>query len=170
MPTKAPTKNRTRKVAPSRKRSAPAGWLTRRDLEQIVDELACAVAPRDVEAIVQREKILRAKIAELDDELGWLRRQLSLLFDCLRDFQAGQCPQIPFSTVALSAAAILYFSNEVDLAPDFLPRLGKLDDAAVVTVAMDRARKGLDRYCAATGRRLEDYFPPAQGRPRTPPC
>lgn len=164
------TQPRTVKSAPRRKPNRATTLLTRRDLEHIVDELACAVAPPDVEGLLHKEKQLRAQIAELDDELKWLGRQLSLLLDCLRDFHTKRCPQIPFSTVALSAAAILYFANEVDLVPDFLPRLGKLDDAAVVTVAMERARKGLERYCTATGRQLADYLPPTKGRRRIRVC
>ncbi len=155
--------------APRTKNKRPA-VLTRKDLEQIVNDLACKVAPADVASLLQHEAELHQKIAALPEDLALLRRQLNLFLDCLRDYAAGHCEQIPLSTAAIAAAAILYFSNEVDLVPDFLPRLGKLDDAAVVSVAVERARKGLERYCLATGKNLQEVLPAARGRARSPAC
>jgi uncharacterized membrane protein YkvA (DUF1232 family) len=167
---KTPARKKTRRASRPRKTRTDRGLLTRADLEQIVNELACSVAPADVAALLQKEAALRERAEGLGPEFDLLRRQLLLFLDCLRDFVNGRCPQIPFSTIAVAAAALLYFSKEVDLVPDFLPRLGKLDDAAVVAVAVERARKGLERYCAATGRSLQELLPVAGDRELTPSC
>ena len=80
------------------------------------------------------------------------RGQLELALDCLRDHVDHKCPQIPYATISLVAAAISYFSEPLDVIPDFLPRIGNLDDAAVMGMACELGGAGLQRYCDFTGR------------------
>ena len=81
-----------------------------------------------------------------------LGEQLSVALDCLRDHVDGACPQIPYYTISLLAAAVSYFADELDVIPDFLPRVGHLDDAVVMAMAYELGRDGLRRYCAWKGR------------------
>jgi uncharacterized membrane protein YkvA (DUF1232 family) len=76
---------------------------------------------------------------------------MTLALDCLRDHVEGECPQIPYYTIALMAAGVTYFGDELDVVPDFLPG-GTLDDATVMALACELAYEGLERYCTATGR------------------
>ncbi len=133
--------------------------LDRDDLERIVADLACTIAPADVRSLMEREAELRQRVSTLDPRFSLLKRQLTLLLDCLRDHLAGRIEQVPYATVAHAAAAVLYFGNEMDLLPDFLPRLGRLDDAAIVAIACERVAAGLRRYARATGRSWRGVVP-----------
>jgi uncharacterized membrane protein YkvA (DUF1232 family) len=44
------------------------------------------------------------------------------------------------------AGAITYFVIPFDLVPDGLPKIGYLDDAAVIRHALKRTREDVDRY------------------------
>lgn len=46
-------------------------------------------------------------------------------------------PRVPLLVKALPAAALAYLVSPIDLAPDFLPLLGQLDDLGVVLVALE---------------------------------
>ncbi len=123
------------------------------DVRTLLLEQATQLAPADVSGLMAEEQNLRARVAALPSpQLSLLREQLNLAIDCLCDHVAGTCPQIPYFTISLLAAAVLYFADELDVIPDFLPRVGRLDDAAVMAMACQVAEPGLRRYCEATGR------------------
>jgi uncharacterized membrane protein YkvA (DUF1232 family) len=130
-----------------------APLLDRADIRTILYELANRVAPADVTALMQTEDELRDRGASLQtDHLALLGEQLALALDCLRDHVDGACPQIPYYTISLLAAAVSYFADELDIIPDFLPRVGHLDDAVVMAMAYELGHDGLRRYCAWKGR------------------
>jgi uncharacterized membrane protein YkvA (DUF1232 family) len=138
--------------------------LSRSDVHRILADMTRDLAPGDVDTLMQNEADLRRRIAAVEPELETFRRQLTLAADCLRDHVEGECQQIPYYTITLLAAALLYFGDELDAIPDFLPHVGKLDDASVMAMACELAADGLQRYCDATGRSLKGILPPAQQR------
>lgn len=154
MPRKTPrTPSSRAPVTKRRSTSAHTPLLNRADIRTILYELANRVAPADVTALLQTESELRKRAASLPaDDLALLRDQLTLALDCLRDHVDGTCPQIPYYTISLLAAAVSYFADELDVIPDFLPRVGRLDDAVVMALAYELGRDGLRRYCAWKGR------------------
>lgn len=58
-------------------------------------------------------------------------------------------PRVPMRRRALVAAALAYVVSPVDLIPDFLPGLGRLDDLVLVSVAVDRMLSGADAQIVA---------------------
>jgi uncharacterized membrane protein YkvA (DUF1232 family) len=128
-------------------------------------DLARYIAPADVTAMMGREQELRVRAAALTTPpLALLRDQLAVALDCLRDHVAGNCPQIPYSTISLLAAGVCYFADELDFVPDFLSRVGRLDDGAVMAMAFQLGADGIRRYCTATGRDAEAVLGRAGGR------
>src|SRR5215470_12175841 len=162
-----------RKVSTAAKRvrtrtSAGSPILTAADVRTILHDLATQLAPADVAALMSEEKTLRARADGLaDPQLLLLRAQLRLALDCLRDHIDGACPQIPYYTIALLAAAVSYFSNELDVVPDFLPHVGQLDDAVVMAMACRLGDAGLRRYCTWKGVEIPSFASAAGRRPRT---
>lgn len=146
---------RTANVRPPQAPSPSVAWvLDRADIHRILADMTRDLAPGDIETLMADETGLRRRIRELPTELDLFRRQLTLAVDCLRDHLAGECPQIPYFTICLLGAAVLYFTDELDAIPDFLPNVGELDDASVMAMAFEQAEDGLRRYCTATGRSL----------------
>lgn len=124
-------------------------------------DMARRIAPADVAELVSQSGQIRAKEWELDrDKLPLLREQLELALSCLRDHVQGDCPQIPYFSVALLAAAVSYFGDELDLIPDFLPRIGRLDDALVMAMAFQLAEEGVRRYAAWKGHLIDRVLHP----------
>lgn len=153
------------KAAPQRTRPAAAAptpsvpILSAGDVRAILQDLTATVAPGDVEDLLELEERLRARAASLDSpHLEQLRVQVDFALDFLRDHIDGECPQVPYSTVSLLTAGICYFADEMDVIPDFLPGVGRLDDAAVMQMAFEMAEDGIRRYCTAKGRPVEHLF------------
>ncbi len=104
--------------------------------------------PADIDDLLGSEDALRARAARLDGNAGkLLGAQLELALACLRDHAAGRCPQIPYFTISLLTAGLAYLVDELDIIPDFLPKIGTLDDALVMAMAFRFAEDGLRRYC-----------------------
>jgi uncharacterized membrane protein YkvA (DUF1232 family) len=167
MPMERAGKNRSA-ARPSRggqRRGRSAPMLERDDVQTILVDLSRYIAPADVAAMMGREQELRARAAALTaPPLALLRDQLALALDCLRDHVAGNCPQIPYWTISLLAAGVCYFADEFDLVPDFLSRVGRLDDGAVMAMAFQLGADGIRRYCTATGRDADVVLGGAGGR------
>jgi uncharacterized membrane protein YkvA (DUF1232 family) len=134
------------------------------DIRRIVLDAATRIAPADVVAVMAREQQLRAWAKRLKPPtLTLLSAQLNLALDCLKDHVAGNSPQIPYFTISLLAAGVCYFGDVLDVVPDFLPNIGKLDDAAVMAMACQLAADGLRRYCTWKGRSADAVLGNARG-------
>jgi len=46
-------------------------------------------------------------------------------------------PRVPLRSKALIAGAAAYVASPIDLIPDFIPVIGRMDDAAVIVLAFD---------------------------------
>jgi uncharacterized membrane protein YkvA (DUF1232 family) len=62
-----------------------------------------------------------------------------LLFELLRD------SRVPPSRKAVLALAAGYLASPIDLIPDFVPLISRLDDLAVVVIALDLFLEGVPR-------------------------
>jgi len=167
MPTSPKTRRAARKKMASRRPPAKPGVsaqtkvsiLDADDVRQLLLELADRIAPADVTDLLAHDTQLHARACQLTSpHLGLFRDQISLAIDCLRDHARGRCPQIPYFTISLLAAALWYFVDELDAVPDFLPGVGQLDDAVVLAMAFQLGEDGLRRYCAWKGRRADALF------------
>jgi uncharacterized membrane protein YkvA (DUF1232 family) len=149
---------RKAKRPPARKPGARApkagGPLLRpADVRVIIEELAAGMAPADATRLVSHEAAVRERAAVVPaPKLAAFRAQIELALDIVRDHLRGECPQIPYRTISLMAAALSYFVEHLDVVPDFLPQVGAVDDAVVMEVACQLGRDGLQRYCDWKGR------------------
>jgi uncharacterized membrane protein YkvA (DUF1232 family) len=75
-----------------------------------------------------------------------LRDSLALLFRLVRAYAKGEYREIPWQSLVLIVAAILYFLTPIDVIPDFVVALGYLDDAAVLAWVMSTAGSELERF------------------------
>ena len=143
----------SRRRAPRVNRAKSAGVdIQRSDVVAFIDQHAAQIAAPDVVALAARSEELRARASALDPgRFLDFHGQINDALTCLEDYVAGRCPQIPYYTISVLAAALFYVQRQVDALPDFLPRLGAVDDALVMAVASQMASEGLERYRAWKG-------------------
>ena len=162
MATRTPKAPPQPRKAASRSTAEQTPLLNPSDIRTILDESARRIAPADIDNLLEGEDALRQRAVDMrTDGLPLLGDQLSFAIDLLRDYLDDNCPQIPLYTISLLGAAVLYFCDQVDVIPDFLPHIGKLDDAAVMAMAFRLARDGVERYGAWKDRSVAQLLPPA---------
>lgn len=80
------------------------------------------------------------------DRMSEALEGLQSLFRLISAWLRGQYTVVPWRTIVLSLAGIIYFVNPLDLVPDFLPMFGFLDDAGVLAFVIQSIRKDIDRF------------------------
>jgi uncharacterized membrane protein YkvA (DUF1232 family) len=87
-----------------------------------------------------------AKAEKQKPKISNFWENLKLLIQMVHAYINGNYKQIPWKTLLLSVAAILYFLNPLDMIPDFLPGLGYLDDATVLAFVVNSVKKDLEKF------------------------
>lgn len=112
------------------------------------EELRGAIGSHEAEAtrILEDEKkvnqlLEKAKkiIKEIKNVpvIGGLVDDLMTLFDLIGDYAKGNYRKIPLRVIISAVAGVIYLVSPIDIVPDFIPVVGWLDDAAVVTLILN---------------------------------
>lgn len=96
-----------------------------------------------VKAENRTDRVLTGKIAECKETI----LTFSLL---IKAYAKGEYREIPWNSLLLITASLLYFVFPFDLLPDFLVALGFFDDAALIGWTLKSVKQDLDRFKAAT--------------------
>ena len=78
--------------------------------------------------------------------LGEVWMYLTALIRLTRVYFNRQYTDIPWQTIVLAIAALIYFVSPFDLIPDFIPVAGYLDDVAVISFVVDSIKTDLDKF------------------------
>ncbi len=138
------------------------------DFTSYLNEKCAQLAPGDVKTLLTQAKAIRARAAELSVQRPRMRQQIDFSLMLVEEHWAGGCPQIPYHTVAMLSVALLYFSDPLDVIPDWIPTVGTTDDAVVFELACGLARAGIERYCTWKGLPVEGLLRPPRRAPEKP--
>jgi uncharacterized membrane protein YkvA (DUF1232 family) len=122
--------------------------ITRSDFRRHLAAKSGEIAPSDVVALLAQASQLRAKAKRDGRDHPLLATHVETALGLLEDHAAARCPQIPYHTVAVLAAALFYYVDPVDVVPDFLPKVGTSDDGLMLEMAFRLAAPGIERYRA----------------------
>ncbi|NTW55006.1 MAG: DUF1232 domain-containing protein [Chlorobaculum sp.] len=75
-----------------------------------------------------------------------LTEKLQTLVRLVRAYVNRQYCVVPWQTVILAVAALIYFVNPLDAIADFLPLVGFFDDAAVLTAVLASINHDLNAF------------------------
>ncbi len=75
-----------------------------------------------------------------------IREDLRLLYDYISEVVHGKYKDYSAASLSLALAAIIYVISPLDIMPDILPFTGYIDDIAIVTWAMTKMNKELEKY------------------------
>ncbi len=146
----APAKRSTKPV--SRRRTAvrvarPSVVGADIDSRVLLLEAAAKVGDAEIATVIRGAKEIEEKAGRglLAPFLGHVRDLLGLV----TDYSRGRYRAIPIGSIAVIAGALGYLLSPMDLIPDFIPGLGLVDDAGVISACLKIVRPQLERYKAA---------------------
>jgi uncharacterized membrane protein YkvA (DUF1232 family) len=116
------------------------------------------IGARQIPKLLDRRDRVKRELRAIPDRMQKVANQASLVLELIDDYRDGSYREIPWRSLAIASAALLYSVSPSDVVPDVLPVLGQLDDAIVIALAMRIIRSDLARYCRHKGYALEKYF------------
>jgi len=112
--------------------------------KRIVENGAKKITEKDIEKVHNKSKEIEKHFTK-----GPLREFIDnakLLLDVVSDYWTGKYRQIPYFSIAAIVFTLLYVLSPIDLVPDFIPVIGQLDDAAVVSICLFLVLNDLKEY------------------------
>ena len=74
------------------------------------------------------------------------KEKLFVLGRLIKAYATGQYRQVPWKTILLIVAAVLYFINPLDLVPDIIPLTGLTDDFAVLLWVYNTVSDEIEKF------------------------
>jgi len=130
--------------------------LRANDFQRHLHAKADQIAPADVQTLVAHADDVRRRIAIDAEGRPTFRQQVEMALDLLAHHVDGEIPHVPFRTVALLTAGLLYYLEPVDVIPDFVPGMGTVDDRLFMAFAFYEGADGIARYRAWQELRAEE--------------
>ena len=98
----------------------------------------------DIQKVFDNERKIMRKMD--NSSLKEFIEDVKLFFCMLKDFFTKEYTDVPVGTIVAIVCALLYVLSPIDLIPDFLPVIGYLDDAGVVTLCVKSVKVDLEKY------------------------
>lgn len=116
-------------------------WINSR----FVEKRASKITQAEVKKAVDESDSIRRKFENVGP-LGRYAEDVKLLIAIVKDYWSGEYRTIPWWAISAIVFTLLYVISPVDLIPDFIPIIGYLDDAAVVSVCLMLVEQELHTY------------------------
>jgi uncharacterized membrane protein YkvA (DUF1232 family) len=124
--------------------------------DEITRSSAFRRAAIDAEAYAREPERLRQLVTDAIGKISIIPRgpfadtwgYLMAMIRLLRDYHRAEYRDISEANLQIIIAAILYFVSPFDVIPDWVPVLGHIDDAFVVSLALKSVRMDLDTFMA----------------------
>ena len=102
---------------------------------------------QDPEKMESLARTINKKLANIP-VVGEYFADIPILCMMAMDYVKGSYREVPFASMVGIVVALVYFMTPVDLIPDAIPGLGRLDDAAVLLFAVKAAHNDIADYRA----------------------
>jgi uncharacterized membrane protein YkvA (DUF1232 family) len=67
-----------------------------------------------------------------EGEIGSLTKKVKLFILMIQSYLKGEYREVPFKSILLILAGLIYFINPFDLIGDFIPGIGYIDDVSII--------------------------------------
>jgi uncharacterized membrane protein YkvA (DUF1232 family) len=113
--------------------------------KEFIRKGASKIKKEDVKKVLDKAKEIEKKF-ESNGPLQRFIEDFKLLLSVVSDYWNGRYREIPWWTISAIVFVLLYVLSPIDLIPDFIPGIGYIDDAAVVSLAIILIEKELQKY------------------------
>lgn len=91
-----------------------------------------------------KDKIL--KLRSENKEFDQFMLKIGTALRMLKAYKNKEYSQLPWKSILMLTAGLIYFVMPLDLVPDFIPVLGLLDDASIMVWIFSSLRKDIEAF------------------------
>ena len=103
---------------------------------------------KELQAEEKIRNVLKEAESKLDEfpKMEGMREDVKTIIALLRDYVDQKYTDIPFNDMTTLLGALLHMVKPVDLIPDFIPKIGQMDDAAVMKMTLKVCGDEIEKY------------------------
>jgi len=133
-------------------KTAPARWFGRQ-LDRVSERLG-----RGYLELLGRGGRMSETVRGAPKRMRNVANQTQLVVELIDDVRDGTYRDLPWRSVAIASAGLLYSVSPADVIPEFVPLLGALDDMVVMALTTRWIERDLRAYCRFKGYSETSYF------------
>lgn len=113
--------------------------------EKLVKEGAKKVSEKDIKKVIDKSDKIEQKFRK-EGPLDRFIEDYHLLLSIVKDYWNQKYRKIPYWSVGAIVFVLLYILNPFDFLPDFIPFIGLIDDAMILTASLLMMEQDLQEY------------------------
>lgn len=104
-----------------------------------------SIKKEDIERVVNAADDIHQKVKK-NPKFKELISETTNLLSIVKDYWNKEYTQLPWYAITAITFTLLYILNPLDLSPDYIPFIGYIDDASVLTLALSMVKKDINKY------------------------
>ena len=96
--------------------------------------------------VLSTTKVKLEEIHLEDTKVYKLGERIKVIVRMLRAYVTGQYQELPWKTIVMLVAGIIYFLMPLDLIPDFIPVTGFIDDFTIIMLISGAFQQDIQDY------------------------
>ena len=113
--------------------------------EKYVSDNAANITEEDLGKAYSESSQIKSKL-ETNSKFDKFLTDGKVMLSLIKDYWKKDYTTIPWYAVSAIVFSLLYVLNPLDLAPDYIPFLGYMDDVTVLSFAVTLVKKDLSAY------------------------
>lgn len=110
-----------------------------------INKRSKSIKKEDIERVVNAADDIHKKVKK-NPKFKELVSETTNLLGIVKDYWNKEYTQMPWYAITAITFTLLYILNPFDLSPDYIPFIGYIDDASVLTMAISMVRKDINKY------------------------
>ena len=125
--------------------------MTESEVKVLTDSIGTTITKSNdkTEELLKQTEIKLLNKDEFDEDFKFLSNEdIVNVFHMVTDYSRGEYKLLPVGSVISAVGMLGYWLWRKDVIPDDIPKVGKIDDAFVINVAMCGIRSDVEDYLA----------------------
>jgi len=86
------------------------------------------------------------EITQSNEKLSGFVGRIKVISRMVKNYISGNYRVMPWKSIVLLVAGLIYFITPIDLIPDFIPALGLIDDISMIAFIYRSLKQDIDEY------------------------
>ncbi|WOK05116.1 YkvA family protein [Imperialibacter roseus] len=99
-----------------------------------------------VDKIIGSVSTKLGEITRSNEKLSGFVGRIKVISRMVKNYISGNYRVMPWKSIVLLVAGLIYFITPIDLIPDFIPALGLIDDISMIAFIYRSLKQDIDEY------------------------